>query len=399
VSAAVARRPRIAVLDYEITEQSPSGSCHLRLLEQLHDQVDFTVFANRFDNPAPSRIRFVPVRSLRRPAAARYVSFFAAASRLRRREGPFDLVQTVEGYVDSCDVSYVHFCHRAYLTRSGRANGLREHVRRLDHRLRALGERRAVARPRLLVVPSEGILSDLVAHHHVEPSRIRVVTNPLDPSRWVVPTAYQREVQRRALGVGPDDLLVAFVALGHFERKGLPALLDALAAGPADVRLVVVGGTPDLVRRYRQRADGLGLSSRVTWTGMQEDIRPFVWAADVLAMPSSYETYSLVLHQGAAAGLPLLATRIPGVTDAFESAGAGIFAPATASDLADGLKRIRMLTPAQRDAMGRRGRVVAAGADVPTFGRRWRAVYDELLGSGPGLGARDDAVLSSQAGR
>jgi hypothetical protein len=53
---ATPQRPKIALFDYEVNERSPSGSCHLRLLEGLHDEFDFTVFATEFDNPAPDRI-------------------------------------------------------------------------------------------------------------------------------------------------------------------------------------------------------------------------------------------------------------------------------------------------------------------------------------------------------
>ena len=43
-----------------------------------------------------------------------------------------------------------------------------------------------------------------------------------------------------------------FVALGQFERKGLPLLLQALGtAGMERVKLIVVGGEADLIARYR----------------------------------------------------------------------------------------------------------------------------------------------------
>ena len=46
-----------------------------------------------------------------------------------------------------------------------------------------------------------------------------------------------------------------FVALGQFERKGLPLLLQALGtAGMERVKLIVVGGEPDLIARYREEA-------------------------------------------------------------------------------------------------------------------------------------------------
>src|SRR4051794_22483743 len=99
-------RPRVAIFDYVVTERSPSGSCHLRLLEGLHDEFDFTVFATEFDNPAPDRISWVHVPSVPRPLAARYVSYYGLSGRALRRHGgshAFDLVQSTEGYTSSFD--------------------------------------------------------------------------------------------------------------------------------------------------------------------------------------------------------------------------------------------------------------------------------------------------------
>src|SRR4051794_8260285 len=95
-----AGRPRIAIFDYVVTERSPSGSCHLRLLEGLHNEFDFTVFATEFDNPSPDRISWVHVPAVPRPLAARYVSYYAMSGRALRqyeRNRRFDLVQSTEG--------------------------------------------------------------------------------------------------------------------------------------------------------------------------------------------------------------------------------------------------------------------------------------------------------------
>jgi glycosyltransferase involved in cell wall biosynthesis len=70
---------------------------------------------------------------------------------------------------------------------------------------------------------------------------------------------------------------VAFVALGHYERKGLPLLLDALRrCDDPRLKLVVVGGREDLVEAYRKRVDRMGLSQRVVFTEMQPDVRPYL---------------------------------------------------------------------------------------------------------------------------
>ena len=97
------------------------------------------------------------------------------------------------------------------------------------------------------------------------------------------------------------------MALGQFERKGLPLLMQALAtAGLDPVKLIVVGGEADLLARYREQAEKLDIGDRVKFVGMQSDVRPFLWCSDVFVFPSLYETFSLVTYEAAAAGLPIV---------------------------------------------------------------------------------------------
>src|SRR3954451_17290463 len=227
------RRPTIAIFDYEVTETSPAGSCHLRLLEGLQDEYDFTVFASRFTNPAPERIRWVRVPAITRPLAARYLTYYATSRIARRWHGRkvvtggdargFDLIQTVEGYTPDCDVSYVHFCHTAFLRRTDSEHadwGIRSTVRRLDHVLRARREHADLSSARRLVVPAPHLADELCAELHLAPERIGVVPNPVDLASFRPPADFPRTAIRTRLGASADELLVAFVALGHFERKG-----------------------------------------------------------------------------------------------------------------------------------------------------------------------------------
>ena len=93
-----------------------------------------------------------------------------------------------------------------------------------------------------------------------------------------------------------QDLVGLFVALGQFERKGLPLLMQALAtAGMERVKLIVVGGEADLLARYREQAEKLGIGDRVRFVGMQSDVRPFLWSSDVFVFPSLYETFLWLL--------------------------------------------------------------------------------------------------------
>ena len=209
---------------------------------------------------------------------------------------------------------------------------------------------------------------------------------PVEAARFHRPVDFRRDEMRITLGVAPSDFLVAFVALSHYERKGLPELLQALTITPATVRLVVVGGKDDLIRTYRNRVARLGLADRVEFVGNQTDVRPFLWAADAFTAPSAYEVFPLATLQAAAAGLPLVVTPLAAVGSFFEDGRNGIAIDRDAADIARALARLAAGEPAWRLELGTEARRAAAEFDVPRFIERWRDLYRELgvLGGCPG---------------
>src|SRR5882672_812791 len=86
------------------------------------------------------------------------------------------------------------------------------------------------------------------------------------------PVEFDREAYRNELELRPHELTLVFVALGHYERKGLPLILEALRRlDGAKARLLVVGGEGDVIKRYQARAAEMGLNGRVTFFGTKPD--------------------------------------------------------------------------------------------------------------------------------
>ena len=248
---------RIAVFDFKITHNNPIGSCHLAMLRALAAEHDFTVFAVEFENPCPEKIQFVRVPSPKRPLALLFVvyHFMAPLCYLlyRLRGGAkFDLVQALESNLSFGDLLYSHFCHRMYLrdhwSKSG-AKGLRGWFRWLDHKLHAWMESFTYPRAKQVVVPSRGLARELRAEFPYIENKLTVLPNPISLQRLQMPDEFDRSAFRHRLGVEEQDLVALFVALGQFERKGLPLLLQALATpGMERVKLIVVGGEADLMK-------------------------------------------------------------------------------------------------------------------------------------------------------
>jgi glycosyltransferase involved in cell wall biosynthesis len=375
---------RIAVFDFKITRNNPIGSCHLAMLRALAGEHDFTVFAVEFENPYPEKIKFVRVPAPQRPLALLFVvyHFMAPLCYLlyRLRGGArFDLVQALESNLSFGDLLYSHFCHRMYLkhhwSKSG-AKGLRGWFRWLDHKLHAWMESFTYPRAKQVVVPSRGLARELRAEFPYIEDKLTVLPNPISLPRLQMPAEFDRSAFRHSLGVEDGDLMALFVALGQFERKGLPLVLQALgAAGMERVKLVVVGGEADLIARYSERAAKDQVGNQVKFVGMQSDVRPYLWSSDVFVFPSLYETFSLVTYEAAASGLPIVVSQLYGVEDLLRDGDNGFLIETTVAGVREGLERILALSPADRRAMGQRARLAASACSEEHFVDAWRAFY------------------------
>jgi len=364
------------------------------MLKGLCQAHEFTVFSVEFENPCAERIRWVRVPAPTRPLALLFVAYHLLAPicywvyRIRHRVR-FDLLQIVGGNLSFGDVSYSKFCHRAYLKyhwRESRPSGLRGWFRWLDHWFHSLIEPWIYRRVRVMVAPSKGLQHELEREFPFVGGKIRVISNPVDVEGMAVPQAFDRRVFRRQLDLAESDIVFLFVALGHFERKGLPFLLSALQRlQDAPVKLLVVGGEADALTIWRSRTSSMGLTERVAFLGFQKDVRPYLWAADASVLPSSYEVFPLAAIQSLAAGLPLLATRVYGVQEFLRDGVNGIVIDAFSPEAVEAaLARFITLSSERRRQLGLEAQRLARGYDVANFLTAWDRFYAGVKGeSGP----------------
>jgi glycosyltransferase involved in cell wall biosynthesis len=377
----------IAILDHLVIPTVPVGGCHRQMLQGLCHEHEFTVFAVDFDNPCPDRIRWVRIPAPRRPLFLLFITFYALAPfyfwlHCRRNRLHFDIVQTVENYTAFGTVSYSHFCQRTYLKshweRSG-AFGLRGMVRWLDHALRSQLEPWTYHRVKQVVVPSEGMAKEVPSEYPYTREKITIIPNPVDVERMKTPQTFDAAAFRQRLGLAPDDTVQVFVALGQFERKGLPIILEAMKeVGVPNLKLLVVGGAADLISHYQGRVRDLELQDRIVFVGMQQDVRPYLWVSDVFILPSSYETFSLVSFEAAAAGLPLMVSLIYGVEEVLCDGANGVLIERTVEGVAQGIRRFLAMSVEERMAMGARACQDVQSYNIVNFVNAWRGFYEKL---------------------
>jgi len=208
----------------------------------------------------------------------------------------------------------------------------------------------------------------------VKPGTV-VIGNGVDIERYE--PGPRREDIRGELGLGGGDVVALFV--GHeFDRKGLPVVLDSLLGTPANLHLVVVGGTQDMVADGQGRAAAAGLGGRVHFVGRQADPRPYFGAADFFVFPSAYESYGLVVLEALACGLPVVATRVGCVPDVLVDGVNGVVVARDAESVRDGMLR---LLGTDRTAMGVAARRTAEAHSWPEVAQRYLDLFADILAS------------------
>jgi glycosyltransferase involved in cell wall biosynthesis len=119
----------------------------------------------------------------------------------------------------------------------------------------------------------------------------------------------QRAQAREQLGLPIEPTVLLFVG-NDFVKKGLPALLQALAQLPAQTQLAVVGNG-ESEPAMRKLTDRLGLTARVHFLGSQRDMGFAYRAADALVHPTLEDSFGMVVLEAMAHGLPVVVSAAP----------------------------------------------------------------------------------------
>ncbi len=193
-----------------------------------------------------------------------------------------------------------------------------------------------------VILCSGAVASELGKHLPDEmTSRLRVIHHGIDITRWKAANGHIRK----------DDVPV-ILAIGRFvEKKGFDVLLRSCALlrdRAIAFRLLILGDGPQAQRLHRIVARE-GLAEHVVFTGWtpQARLRQIMGTATVLAVPSvvahdgDQDGIPNVVLEAAACGVPVVASRLPGITEAVEDGVTGVLVePGDHQALARSIERI-----------------------------------------------------------
>lgn len=341
-----------------------TGGYVVELVTRLAKRHDITVYAAAAPTTVPEGVRLVRVPAITARAYTTILTFPPALAAVRRRHD----VLHAQGWVAfDADVVTAHIVLGAWREAARNAGVATPPGERL---LGGVVQRREAAllrRARAVIAPSERARADI--------QRVAGRTDGVS----VIPHGCDRDLPlpqragaRKQLGLPPG----AFVALYAGDlRKGLEPLLAALAACPG-VHLLILSQSAR--EHWMRLAASLGLAERIRWTPPGTPAAAAFAAADVLAHPTIYDTFGLVVAEALWAGVPAIVSREAGVAELVEHRRSAWLldspsAPATAEAL-----RALQADPALRGSLAAGGRSVAEQWTWDRTAAATEAVYEGL---------------------
>jgi len=157
------------------------------------------------------------------------------------------------------------------------------------------------------------------------------------------------------------------------------------------VQLAIIGGDPDAcpedmteeMMRIQKLCDELTVGKMVAFLGKRgQDTLPYYYsAAEVLVMPSHYESFGMVALEAMACGTPVIASQVGGLAFLVQDGVTGYTVPAEDHDALCEKLTTLLGDESQRAKMGRAAAEYAQNYDWGKIAQQIVGVYGELMGN------------------
>jgi D-inositol-3-phosphate glycosyltransferase len=255
---------------------------------------------------------------------------------------------------------------------------------------RLQGERAVLRLADRIVAATPAELAQLQWLYEAEPRKIVVIPPGVDVSHFYpIPPDEAKEV----IGVPPCEDMLLFV--GRIEPlKGLDTLIQSIGQMQKQnvyVCLAVIGGDPDnspeaqsaemaRVQTLRQEA---GLSDLITFLGKRsQDTLPYYYsAADVVVVPSYYESFGMVALEAMACGTPVVASQVGGLAFLVQDGITGFTVPVDEPEALAEKLTVLVRDNELRQKLGQQALAVAQQYAWENIAARILALYGQVLTS------------------
>ncbi|HHY58777.1 MAG TPA: glycosyltransferase family 1 protein [Chloroflexi bacterium] len=240
-----------------------------------------------------------------------------------------------------------------------------------------------------LIAATPAEVEQLVRLYDAPRARIAIVPPGVDLAHFhPIPQLTAKQM----IGIPPQRKNILFA--GRIEPlKGIDTLLEAIAllkarriTDLADTCVTIIGGNPwadtldEEMERLQRMSLELGLDDLVAFAGARDQqVLPYYYAAaEMVVMPSHYESFGMVALEAMAMGAPVIASEVGGLAYLVRDGYNGFLAPrgdaqALARRIADLLN-----DHALRQRLSHQATHYARDYDWSIIAERIAAVYDEV---------------------
>ena len=216
----------------------------------------------------------------------------------------------------------------------------------------------------LIIAATPAERAQLMWLYKADMNRIRIIPPGVDITRFhPVPV----EDARREIEIESDVGLILFV--GRIEPlKGAETLLRAVSllhngdqSRHSEVCVVIIGGEAtkeysnenEEMSRLHDLRERLGIDEMVTFLGSrdQDRLQHYYSAAEVLVMPSHYESFGMVALEAMACGTPVIASEVGGLAYLVQNGVTGFHVPDREPEELAGRLSLLLDNPALREEM------------------------------------------------
>ncbi|HEY9778726.1 MAG TPA: glycosyltransferase family 4 protein [Leptolyngbyaceae cyanobacterium] len=178
-----------------------------------------------------------------------------------------------------------------------------------------------------------------------------------------------------AIASKPIKTPLVLAAYGRVSsQKGFDILLQAMKLIPHLPIKLRIGGEGSQIEELKQLAQGL---ENIEFVGCVDDVPKFLQASDVVVIPSRWEPWGNVCLEAKAAGKPVIASNVDGLTEQVQNCGL-LIPPNNPEVLAEAIEQVVSLPQTQLQTWGSNGRESVRGA-WDRYLSQWRTLLWEVL--------------------
>jgi D-inositol-3-phosphate glycosyltransferase len=251
------------------------------------------------------------------------------------------------------------------------------------------GERQALRRADRIVTATMAELTQLRFLYQVDARKLVTIPPGVDTGHFYPIPA---DEAKQYIGLKPENRMVLFV--GRIEPlKGVDILIQAMAQLDSrdldrPFHLAVIGGEVGVapqdmsaeMKRLQKLCDDLRMGSMVVFLGKRsQDTLPYYYsAAEVVVMPSLYESFGMVALEAMACGVPVIASEVGGLGYLVQNGVTGYTIPDSDPQALSEKLALLLGNPALRNEMGRRAAEYAADYAWEKIAAQVATLYREV---------------------